>query len=92
VLSASCLLCCLSFLVPCLLSSLFIYLFILGAGVRLSRGLCWFIQGVTVGIPCVILEMLHNKLYIININCMYYCILTNFWDGIFYKFKVFGHN
>jgi hypothetical protein len=39
-----------SFSVPCLLFSF--VLFFCGAGVSLSRSLCWFIPGVTVGIPC----------------------------------------
>jgi hypothetical protein len=43
-------LCCMSFSFPCLL---YIYLFIYcKVEVSLPRGLCWFIPGVAVGIPC----------------------------------------
>jgi hypothetical protein len=45
------LLCCMSFPVPCLLSSFVLFCFC-GVGVSLSRGLCWFIPGVAVGILC----------------------------------------
>jgi hypothetical protein len=41
---------CMSFSVPCLL----LLFFFCGAGVSLSRGLCWFIPEVTVGIPCAV--------------------------------------
>jgi hypothetical protein len=46
-------LCCMSFSVPCLLFSfLFCFVLFCGVGVGPSRGLCWFIPGVAVGVPC----------------------------------------
>jgi hypothetical protein len=48
--------CCVSFSVPCLLFSfrffVFVFVFFCEAGVSLSRGLCWFVPGVAVGVPC----------------------------------------
>jgi hypothetical protein len=49
-LSAPCPLCCMSFSVPYLLSSFCFFVFLGGVGVSLSRGLCWFIPGIAVGI------------------------------------------
>jgi hypothetical protein len=50
-------LCCVSFSVPCLLFRFFFFL--RGQGVSLSRGLCWFIPGVAVGIPyCLFAHLL----------------------------------
>jgi hypothetical protein len=45
---------------PCPLCSMFLFIslfiiqvfFLLGGGVSLSRGLCWFIPGVAMGVPC----------------------------------------
>jgi hypothetical protein len=45
-----CSLCCVSFSVPCLLSS---FSFFCGAEVSLSRGHCWLIPEVAVGVPQV---------------------------------------
>jgi hypothetical protein len=52
-LRAPCPVCYLSFSILCLLFSFFLFLFLLcGAEVSLTRGLCWFMLGVAVGIPC----------------------------------------